>query len=403
MRVLYLSPAAGLGGAERALVDMIKALRATEPSWPIGLLALDDGPLLAEARAAGADASVLPLPPSFARTGESGRHAVATWLRLSRNAGPLLALSRALRTNIRAWGPDLVHSNGVKTHVLGSWCAEAGVPLVWHLHDYVSARPVSRHLLRMHRRRASALVANSQSVADDVAAAFGGRRRPVTIYNAVDFSRFNTAGTALDLDQLSGLPLPPAPVVRVGLLGTFARWKGHAVFLEAVSRLATRAPVRAYVIGDAVYQTGTASQVTRAELEAIVDARGLSGRVGFTGFVNDAAGACRALDIVVHASTAPEPFGLAIVEAMACGRAVVVSEGGGTREIGVPEHTCLTHTPGSAAELAEQMARLVDDPALRARLGAHAADNVRTRFTHQAMGTALATLYRQLSRGDAHG
>lgn len=402
MRVLYLSPAAGLGGAERALVDMIRALRTVEPSWPVGLLALDDGPLLAEARAVGADASVLPLPPTFARTGESGRQAAATWLRLSRSAGPLLALSRTLRTQIRAWGPDLVHSNGVKTHVLGAWCAGAGVPLVWHIHDYLSARPVSRHLLRLHRRRANAVVANSHSVAADVEAAIGGNP-PVTIYNAVDFSRFTATGTPLDLDALAGLPAPARPVVRVGLIGTFARWKGHAVFLDAVSRLATPSPVRAYVIGEAVYHTGSASQVTRAELEALVHARGLGDRVGFTGFVADAAAACRALDIVVHASTSPEPFGLAIVEAMACGRAVIVSDGGGAREIGVPGQTCLTHAPGSAVELADRIARLVDDAALRTRLGAAAASHVRHRFTHQHMGTALGDLYRQLHRGDARG
>lgn len=397
MRVLYLSPAAGLGGAERALVDMIRALRTVEPSWPVGLLALDDGPLLAEARAVGADASVLPLPPTFARTGESGRQAGATWLRLSRSAGPLLALSRTLRTQIRTWGPDLVHSNGVKTHVLGAWCAGAGVPLVWHIHDYLSARPVSRHLLRLHRRRANAVVANSQSIAADVMTALGGTS-PVTIYNAVDFDRFTASGTPLNLDALAGLPPPATPVVRVGLVGTFARWKGHAVFLDAVSLLATQSPVRAYVIGGPVYQTGSASQWTRAELDALVQSHGLAGRVGFTGFVDDAAAAYRALDIVVHASTAPEPFGLAIVEAMACQRPVVVSDGGGAREIGVPEQTCLSHTPGCAAELAHQISRLVDDAALRTRLGSVAAAHVRSRFTHQTMGTAIGTLYRQLHR-----
>ena len=44
MRVLFLTPVAGLGGAERALLEMLAALRAFEPDWTIGLIALDDGP-----------------------------------------------------------------------------------------------------------------------------------------------------------------------------------------------------------------------------------------------------------------------------------------------------------------------------------------------------------------------
>ena len=61
----------------------------------------------------------------------------------------------------------------------------------------------------------------------------------------------------------------------------------------------------------------------------------------------------RALDVVVHASTEPEPFGLVIAEAMACARAVVVSRAGGAAEIIEPGVDALAHAPGDAAELAE--------------------------------------------------
>ena len=54
----------------------------------------------------------------------------------------------------------------------------------------------------------------------------------------------------------------------------------------------------------------------------------------------------RALDVVVHASTQPEPFGLVIAEAMACGRAVVVSSGGGAAEIVTPGEDALVHEVG---------------------------------------------------------
>ena len=74
------------------------------------------------------------------------------------------------------------------------------------------------------------------------------------------------------------------------------------------------------------------SQHTMEELQALADGLGLGGRVGFTGFLPPAP-AMRALDVVVHASTRPEPFGLVIAEAMACGRAVITSAAGGAAEL----------------------------------------------------------------------
>ena len=105
-----------------------------------------------------------------------------------------------------------------------------------------------------------------------------------------------------------------------------AQWKGHEVFLRAFKMLAGDPPVRGYVIGGALYETD-GSQRDLDELRRLAESLGLSWPVGFTGFVDDAAAAMRALDVVVHASTQPEPFGLVIAEAMACGRAVVVSRG----------------------------------------------------------------------------
>jgi glycosyltransferase involved in cell wall biosynthesis len=396
MRVLYLSPSGGLGGAERALLEGIRALRSLEPSWTIGLISLDDGPLIRELRSHGADATVLPVPEVFAAAGESGRSRAATLLQLTRGAGPLAGYARAFRRAVRAWGPDLVHSNGIKTHVLGAW-SQPAAPLVWHVHDYLSSRGVSARLLRHHRRAAALVLANSRSVAADVMSVLG-RGTPVdTIYNAVDSGRFTPQGPRIDLDALSGLAPAGPGVVRIGIVATFARWKGHAVFLKAIAELSAAHPFRAYIIGGPVYRTGTTSQVTREELEALVQTLGLKDRVGFAGFVEEPARAYRSLDIVVHASTEPEPFGLSIAEAMACGCAVVISDAGGAREIGEPERTCLGHTPGDVTDLARQVSRLLDDQRLRTRLGEAAGALVRERFTTRRFAESLRTVYARLA------
>ena len=186
-------------------------------------------------------------------------------------------------------------------------------------------------LLRWSARPGVRAVAVSHSVAADAARVLGPRVPVETIYNAVDLDRFAPGpGDGAWLDGLAGLPPAPAGTVRVGLVATYARWKGHDVFLDAVARLDPGLPARFYVVGGPIYRSA-GSQYSPEELRAKAEALGVAGRVGFAGHQADPEAVYRALDVVVHASTRPEPFGRVIVEAMACGRAVVVLRGGGPR------------------------------------------------------------------------
>ena len=122
---------------------------------------------------------------------------------------------------------------------------------------------------------------------------------------------------------------------------------------------------------------------------------GVEGRVGFTGFVPDAAAAMRALDVVVHASTEPEPFGLVIAEAMACGRAVVASRAGGAAEIFTEGADALGHGPGDAPALAACIARLAESPELRLALGRAARETAVRRFDRARLAAELVPVYRE--------
>ena len=402
MKIVYLSVSGQLGGAERALLDFMASLRAAQPRMALELIAGADGALLAEARALGVAARALAFPRVLARLGDAGARGsgksglLGTLGRASLSTPAAALYTRRLRAALAASAPDLIHTNGFKMHALGVWAAPQGVPVLWHVHDYVSPRPLMARLMRAQAGRCAAAVANSSSVADDLRAACGPGLRVYPIHNAVDLVRFSPVGSVLDLDRLAGLAAPAHPVVRVGLVATMARWKGHEVFLRALGLLDADVPVRGYVVGDALYQTA-GSQHSVAELRRTARRMGLGDRVGFTGFVDDAAAAMRALDVVVHASTQPEPFGLAIAEAMACGRALVVSQGGGAAEIITPGEDALVHEPGSAAQLAERIGELARDPALRAALGARAALAARRRFARERLARELTPIYRMLT------
>ena len=147
------------------------------------------------------------------------------------------------------------------------------------------------------------------------------------------------------------------------------------------------------MIGGTLYQT-EGSQYDLEDLRRLAANLGLEGRVGFTGFVDEPAAAMRALDVVVHASTQPEPFGLVIAEAMACGRAVVVS-GGGAAELVRPGEDALVHEAGRASALAERIGELARDSAL----GARAEQSARQRFARAARGSTSADLPPALGQG----
>ena len=400
MRVLFLSVSAGFGGAERVLLEAVTAFRAMHPDWLLRVVCLADGPLASEFARRGAEVRVLPLPRRFASLGESGGSTVATVARLAGSAWALRSYTRALRAELASWRADVVHANGLKAHVLAAWAAPEQAKIVWHVHDYIGARRVSSTLLRRYAHRAALVIANSRSVADDARAVLGPQTRVAVVHNGIDTDCFGPLGSMIDLDAAAGLSPAPSNTVRVGLVATYARWKGHDTFLRALGSLRDL-PIRGYVVGGPVYET-SGSQYSREELEGVADTVGLGNRVGFVPFRGDVAPVYRSLDVAVHASTKPEPFGLSIVEAMACGRAVVVSDAGGAREIGDPGRTCLAHAPGDVAGLSGQIARLVADAGLRARLGAAAACDVRRRFTRAALGEGLRAAYRPLDRRGAH-
>src|SRR5262249_11154252 len=162
---------------------------------------------------------------------------------LSKAAGATAGYARRLSKLLGEIKPDVIHTNGFKMHVLGAWTRPAATPLLWHIHDYVSTRRLMSRLLSLFVGRASAAASNSRSVGDDLRCLFP-RLTVETIYNGIDLNRFSPHGGKIDLDAAAGLGPAPAETVRVGLVATFAHWKGHRVFLEALSRLSSEKGIR---------------------------------------------------------------------------------------------------------------------------------------------------------------
>src|SRR5262249_50432454 len=117
-----------------------------------------------------------------------------------------------------------------------------------------------------------------------------------------------------------------------------------------------------------------------------------AGVVRFAGFRGDVAACLAAADIVALPSL-HEGLGVAALEAMAAGRAVVASRVGGLAEVVVHDETGLLVSPGDVAGLAAALGRLAEDRALRARLGAAGQQRVRARYTTARMAEGTLACY----------
>lgn len=401
MRISCLSVSDQLGGSEVALAGMVMALERLRPEWQFQIILPGDGPLRERLRQTRAICSVVPMPAAVSRLGEwaavqDGWRAasqVALGIKLCGTAAALPKYESHLGRAISEFRPNVVHTNGLKAHVLGARLRTCDAALVWHLHEYISRRRLTRWLLSRYGSRCSAIVANSASVAEDVTNSI---RPPCAVHvvpNTVDVNVFSAGGASIDLDRLAGLPGAPVNVTRVGLVATYGRWKGHAVFLDALRQLASRLSIRGYIIGGPIYDTAR-SQLTRRELEAMIHSRGLDECVGLTGFV-ESAPAMRALDIIVHASTEPEPSGLVIAEAMACGKAVITTGYGGAAELIADGQNALVAAAGQSTALVEAIAKLANDPSLRAEIGQRARETACVKFAPETIASQLSGVYEK--------
>jgi glycosyltransferase involved in cell wall biosynthesis len=421
VRFVFLNPVGEFGGAERSLVAWMGAVRQAYPAADLSLIVPAEGLLAERAGQHGVEVRVLPLPPVLSGLGDSAlRRDSGHESRLGRFSGfagrALLSLpaavryARQLRAVLADMRPTLIHSNGIKCH-LALWLARrlppgapfASAPVVWHIHDFIGRRPLAARALRLASSGLRTAVAVSSAVAADATAILPGAQIRV-VHNVVDPDRFSPApGDESLLDKLAGLAPAPPGAVRVVLVATFARWKGQDVFLEAAGLvrqlLAAGAhgspPVRFYIVGGPIYRT-PGSQFSREELTARAERLGVAADVGFIGFQDDPAAVYRAADVAAHASVQPEPFGLTIVESMACGRATVVSRAGGAEELFTDGEDALGVPPGDPAALANAILTLARDPALRARLGASARSAVVGRFNPADLPRRVAEIYQPL-------
>jgi glycosyltransferase involved in cell wall biosynthesis len=165
--------------------------------------------------------------------------------------------------------------------------------------------------------------------------------------------------------------------------------KGHGVVVEAAQKLA--ASGRAFhvlFVGQGPFKAATQESVARA---------GLGDRVSFLGFVDDPARVVGSLDIALYPPLESDGMSRVLFEYLAAGRAVIASRVGVAAEVLTDGESALLVPGGDAPELARALDRLLDDGALRRRLGDGAAALAHERLTGARLTARLIDHYRRLA------
>ena len=157
--------------------------------------------------------------------------------------------------------------------------------------------------------------------------------------------------------------------------------------------MAEQHAVRFYVIGGPIYDTA-ASQYRDDELRGMVHELGIQDRVRFVPFRENIEDVYRALDIVVHASSRPEPFGRTIAEAMATGKPLVASRDSGAAELFVDGADAIGTPARDPLALAEAIRGLILEPRRREVLGRAARAAAVERFSRDRLANGLFAIYR---------
>jgi glycosyltransferase involved in cell wall biosynthesis len=250
-------------------------------------------------------------------------------------------------------------------------------------------------LAKFFGRGLGAIVCISDAVRDCLAAHGADFGNLVTIPNGLDPAELRFTTTPAALRTTFGLAAD-APVV--GMIGNIKGWKGQEILVRAIDRVRHQHPdVRCLLIG----ATAPADEPYDREIRALIAARGLERHIIFTGFQKNVADFVAMVDIVVHASVLPEPFGRVVLEAMACRKPVIGARAGAIPEIIDEGVTGLTFPPGDADALADAISTLLKDPGRVRRMGDAGYDRLVARFHIARNAEATARLYERLL-GAAH-
>ena len=362
-RVLFLSHAYMVGGAEEMVLNLVRHL--PERFEPAVVCIHEAGPIGEEIARTGVPFKVLGLKPGLLRPFDVLR----------------------LHDFLLECEPTIVHTFLLTGSLYGRFAAMmAHVPVIigTEVNIYQNKKSIHARLEKWLMRRTDAVVASAASVRefyiDQVKA---DPSKVEVIYNAVDWAQLQTTVSREKFRTSVGVP---QDVPLAGIIARLTEQKAHQVLFDAIAHDAGLAKLHLLVVGDGEL---------RAQLTARAETLNIQGRVHFLGARRDLGNILASIDLFAMPSYW-EGLPLSMVLAMGAGLPVVASRVAGIPEVVKDGVSGLLVAPGDTAELAAALNRIVHDDTLRVLLGQEARTFVRPRFGVDGYVASVSALYDRL-------
>ena len=367
-RILYVHGIEAIGGAERDLIALLKTL--DRHKWEPQVVCPGTGPFRDQLHAIAVPTHALSLPP--------WRKPLALFQRRSA-VGRLEALVNRL-------DPAMIHVNDIwwAPHTVRAIASRASnpVPIVAHVRQEIEPAKVRRYELD----RVDAVIAISRQVEQSLIAGGVSVKHVRTVYSGINLSERELTHDDSAIRRMIGLP---NGAVLLGTVANLFPRKGYEVMLRALPAIARAVPTVHYVI------VGSDDHDYADRLKRLAYELKIADRVHIVGFQDPVRPFLDALDLYVHPALM-EGFGIAVVEAMAMGKAVVATTTGGLPEVVAQGETGLLVSPGDAESLAAAVVSLLEDKVRREQMGRNGKARAQERFSLDASVGQVEQLYGEV-------
>ena len=360
MKILQVCSATEIGGGERHVIDLTRAL--IERGHELHLAIRPNAKIKSELNS-------LPI----------------VWHELPLKNALDIFSAKKLKNIINQYQIEIVHAHVARDYTIcGLASKQTSAKLFLTRHHFNPIK--SNFLYQWTIRQTQGFIAVSSAVKAEIQKAFPKLTERITIIpNWID-SKFIATLSKDEARKSLGITRKFA----VGIIGQITPLKGQKYFIEAAQKIA-RDDVDYLVIG------APQTDQDKKYYQQLMNDDGqfmAQGNLRFVGAVSDIATKLAAFDIIVVPSI-NEGFSLVVIEAMAAGCALIASHVGGIIDLIENRVTGILTSPESSAQIAEALAQLLTNPELRLRLGAEARSIVRGKYSRETVIDQIENLYRK--------
>lgn len=381
-KILFITHVGTPGGAEKKMLALCASTRERAE-----VLYFQHGQLDAELKALGIKSSFYPLGPSAASFKRK-----SSLISLVRVIPSLFFVAKHLAK--KAQNFHCVVCMSQKSFILASISKPFfRKPIIWYMNDLLSREHFSPYLIFiltfLARFSANHIVLNSEASLDAWKSAGGVASKASISYSGIDVEEVDLALSDVTSIREMKEKYAPDGAPLIGMFGRISEWKGQDVFIKSIYHTPG---VRAIIVGGPLF----GENEYEIELRRLVSKLELNDRITFIGHSDNVIKLMAACDIVAHCSTASEPFGRVIVEAMMAGIPVVATNAGGVKEIIIDGHTGLLVPKKDFDSLSKAYKKYIQDPEWAKTVVMAARSRAQTKFSSAVMVNQFLNLVDEI-------